>query len=310
MSSNPIRVLVTGGTGLLGLNWAAATRDEHEVWLGTHRRHVALRGVRAVELLLDSPPALARSIDEIRPRLIVHAAGLSNVDDCERSPEIAHAVNARLAETVAGVDAARGLRLVHISTDHLFDGERPFCTEQDAPAPVNAYARSKLEGERLVAASCPQALIVRTNFFGWGHAWRRSLSDWIIEGLRAKRRLDMFGDVFFTPILASRFARTVHALLGAGASGVVHVCSEERVSKHEFAVRLAAAFGLSTGGIVRSRYEDAGLAAPRPRDMSLSNARARGILGRTLGGLDEFFAELRAQEVAGLASELRNAVTE
>ena len=301
---------MTGGTGLLGVNWAAAMRDVHDVWLGTHRRGLQLRGVRATALTLESTPALARALDELRPDVIVHAAGLSNVDDCERSPAIAHAINAELAATVAGAAAERDLKLVHISTDHLFAGDRPFTAEDGIPAPMNAYARSKLEGERLVAARCPQALIVRTNFFGWGHALRKSISDWVIEGLRSGQRLRMFNDVYFTPILAARLARAAHALLSAGASGVVHLGGDERVSKHEFALRLAAAFGLPAAGIESSRYADAGLAAPRPRDMSLSNARARGILGTSLGGLDEFFAELRDQEAAGLGGELQRAITE
>ena len=285
-------------------------RGEHDVWLATHRRGLRLRGARPVALALESAPALARALDEIRPDLIVHAAGLSNVDDCERSPEAARAINAGLAATVAGAAAERGLKLVHISTDHLFAGDRPFVTEDDVPVPKNVYARSKLEGEQWVAARCPQALIVRTNFFGWGHALRKSISDWVLEGLRGGQRLRMFNDVYFTPILATRLARTVHALLAAGASGIVNVCGDERVSKHEFAMRLAAAFGLPAGGIEESRYADAGLAAPRPLDLSLSNARARGILGGPLGGLDEFFTELRGQEAGGLRDELQRAVSE
>jgi dTDP-4-dehydrorhamnose reductase len=182
--------------------------------------------------------------------------------------------------------------------------------EEETPEPVNAYARSKLEGERLVAELCPQALIVRTNFFGWGHAFRKSISDWVIEALRSGQRLRMFGDVYFTPILAARLARAVHGLLAAGASGVVHVCGDERVSKHEFALRLASAFGLPAGGIENSLHADAGLDAPRPRDMSLSNARARGILGAKLGGLEDYFSELRRQEESGLRGELQQAITE
>jgi dTDP-4-dehydrorhamnose reductase len=304
------RLLVTGGTGLLGVNWAAAMRGENDIWLATHKRGLRLRGVQAVALSLESAPALARVLDDIRPDVIVHAAGLSNVDDCERAPGRARDINAGLAATVAGEAAQRGLKLVHISTDHLFAGDRPMCREEDAPAPVNAYARSKLEGERLVAQRCPQALIVRTNFFGWGHAFRKSISDWVIDGLRSGQRLRTFGDVHFTPILAACLARTAHALLAKGASGVVHVCGDERVSKHEFALRLAAAFGLAAGGIEESRYADAGLAAPRPRDMSLSNARARGILGAKLGGLDDYFSELRRQEESGLRGELQQAITE
>lgn len=284
-------------------------RDSHDVWLGTHRRTVRLRGAQAIALPLDDAAQLARALDELRPDLIVHAAGLSNVDECERSPQAAHAVNAGLAETVAAAAAARGAKLVHISTDHLFAGDRPLRTESDAPAPLNAYARSKLAGELLVAERCPQALIVRTNFFGWGHALRKSLSDWVIEGLRAGQRLRMFSDVHFTPILATRLAQAAHALLDAGAKGLVHVCGDERVSKHEFALRLAAAFDLPAAGIENARSGDAGLAAPRPADLSLSNARARGILGAGLGGLDEYFAELRSQEADRLRGELQQAVT-
>ena len=313
MTSTPAqrtRLLVTGGTGLLGVNWAAALRGDCDVWLGTHRRQLRLRGVQSVALPLDSAPALARVLDELRPGIVVHAAGLSNVDDCERSPAEAKRINADLAAAVATAAAERGLKLVHISTDHLFAGDRPLRGEADAPAPVNAYARSKLEGERLVAERCPQALIVRTNFFGWGHALRKSISDWVLEGLRGGRKLRMFSDVHFTPILATRLARTVHALLAAGASGIVNVCGDERVSKHEFALRLAAAFGLPAAGIEESRDAAAGLAAPRPADLSLSNARARGILGGPLGGLDEFFTELRGQEAGGLRDELQRAVSE
>lgn len=299
---------MTGGTGLLGVNWAAAMRGEWDIWLGTHRRQIRLRGVQSVALPLDSAALLARALDDIRPDVIVHAAGLSNVDDCERSTALAQQINADLAATVAGAAAERGLKLVHISTDHLFAGDRPMRGEADVPSPMNAYARSKLAGERLVAERCPQALIVRTNFFGWGHALRKSISDWVLEGLRSGRRLRMFNDVYFTPILAARLARAVHALLGAGASGIVHVCGDERISKHAFAVRLAAAFALPAGGIEESRYADAGLAAPRPLDLSLSNARARGILGGPLGGLDEFFAELRGQEAGGLRDELQRSV--
>lgn len=299
---------MTGGTGLLGVNWAAAMRGECDIWLGTHRRQLWLRGVHSVALPLDSATLLARALDDIRPDVIVHAAGLSNVDDCERAPAQAQRINADLAGAIASAAAERGLKLVHISTDHLFSGDRPMRGEADTPSPVNAYARSKLAGERLVAERCPQALIVRTNFFGWGHALRKSISDWVLEGLRTQQRLRMFNDVFFTPILAARLARTVHALLAAGASGIVHVCGDERFSKLAFAVRLAAAFGLPAGGIEGCRYADAGLAAPRPLDLSLSNARARGILGGPLGGLDDFFAELRAQEADGLRDELQRSV--
>ncbi len=303
-----MRILITGGTGLLGLNWAATMRAQHEVVLGTHRRGAQLRGTRTLALAYDEPSSFAHVLSALRPDLIVNAAGLSSVDDCEGAPQAAMAVNAVLAERVAAAAQRLGIALAHISTDHVFAGDQAMHAEGDRPAPVNAYARSKLEGERCVAASCPAALIVRTNFFGWGHAQRQSFSDWILAGLRAGRPLTMFSDVFVTPILASRLAAAVHELLAAGAKGIVHVAGDERVSKHAFATRLAAAFGLPADAIQEGRFAEAKLAAPRPRDMSLSNQRARGILGRPLGGLDEQLAELREQERSGLSAELQSAI--
>ena len=305
-----LRILITGGTGLLGINWAAAMRAQHEVVLGTHRRGARLAGTRSLQLPYDDAGALASAFAELRPDLVVHAAGLAGVDDCERDPVLATEVNAALAGRVAAAVETQGAMLAHISTDHVFSGERALYAEGDAPSPVNAYARSKLEGERRVAAACPHALIVRTNFFGWGHARRQSISDWVLAGLRARRPLSMFTDVFFTPILATRLAEAVHELLAAGAKGIVHVTGDERVSKHAFATRLAAAFGLPADGIREGRFAEAGLVAPRPYDLSLSNERARRLLGRSLGGLDEQFGELRRQEASGQAREQAGAIAD
>jgi dTDP-4-dehydrorhamnose reductase len=307
--SSALRVLITGGTGLLGVNWAAAMRGEHEIWLGTHRRRVSLRGVRSVALDCTAASAVDDALARLRPDLVVNAAGLADVDRCERDPAQAQALNATLAAVVAAACAARKVRLVQISTDHLFAGDAPCRAESDPPAPVNAYARSKLEAEREVAARCPAALIVRTNFFGFGHAFRKSLSDWILDGLRHGRPLDMFVDAHFTPILADELARAVHELVEGGAAGILNVCGDERVSKFEFARRLAATFDLPVGLVRPGALGAARLAAPRPPDLSLSNALGRERLGRPLGGVDVHLAALREQEDSGRAREQARAVS-
>jgi dTDP-4-dehydrorhamnose reductase len=304
-----LRILITGGSGLLGLNWAAAMRDQHELWLGTHRSKVSLRGTRPVPLTLEDAAALKLRVSELRPDLIVHTAGLTDVDACERDPAAAHALNAVAAGNVAQAAASRDAKLVHISTDHLFDGRQAMRTEDDPPRPLNAYARSKLEGEHLVAAHCPDALIVRTNFFGWGHVGRKSISDWILEALRAGKPLRMFDDAFFTPIAAGGLARAVHRLVATGMRGVLNVCGDERLSKHEFAVRLASCYNLPLSLIERARSRDVALAAPRPADLSLSNTKATRLLGGPLGMVDAQLAELLSDERAGLAAEFRVAVT-
>lgn len=304
------RLLITGGSGLLALNWACAMRDSWRVVLGTHRHSVRLDGVESRPLDLDDAGRLGRQFAELAPDLVVHAAALTSVDECEADPAQARCVNAGLARNVAEAAAARDLRLVHISTDHLFAGDRSNYREDDAPAPLNEYARSKLLGEDWVRQAHPQALVLRTNFYGWGHARRQSFSDWILQSLRAGREITLFDDVFFTPLLADALASAAHRLLERSAAGLFNLAGDERVSKYDFGMRLARVFGLPEAPIRRGSVAEAGLQASRPRDMSLDSGRAQALLGAGTGGLDEHFQALRRQEQAGRREELFHAVTE
>jgi dTDP-4-dehydrorhamnose reductase len=303
-------LLVTGGSGLLGLNWACAMRREFDVVLSTHTRHAQLAGARSVGLSLENADSLGAAFREIEPAIVVHAAGLTSVDECERVPDLARHVHVDLTRNVARAAAAAGSKLIHISTDHLFAGTRPLYTEIDAPEPLNVYGRTKLEAERVVEEESPGALIVRTNFFGWGHRYRQSFSDWIYYALGSGESITLFDDVFITPILADRLAAFAHRLLAAGGAGVHNVVGDERVSKYEFGVRLAHAFALPKSLICRGKIACSSLRAKRPPDMSLDNGKAQSRLGTSLGSVDENLSVLRDQSRTGRRDELIAAVTE
>ena len=142
-----------------------------------------------------------RTFDEAQIGIVVHAAGMTSVEECEAKPDLARHINVDLAGNVAKACAKLGLPLIHISTDHLFSGEMPFLAETSPVTPVNVYGRTKAEAELQVLEAHPLALVIRTNFYGWGTSYRRSFSDVIIETLRSGRELNLFKDVFYTPIL-------------------------------------------------------------------------------------------------------------
>lgn len=304
------RVLLTGGSGLLALNWACAVRDKWDVILGTHLHSVDLAGTISCRLDLDDPVRLRLQLDQLSPDLVVHTAGLTNVDLCEEDPALACQVNARIAQNVALASASMGVDLIHISTDQLFAGNNSFSGEDAQPQPINEYGRSKLLAEEWVQQACPQAIIVRTNLFGWGHAKRQSFSDWIIYALREGRQLTLFDDVYFTPILADVLALTAHELAARGVSGIFNLVGDERISKYEFALQLAKHFALPSELIRRDQVAHANLRAQRPKDMSLDNTKARNMLGRGLGSLDEYLAALRSQEEQGRRLELLHSVSQ
>lgn len=302
------RLLITGGSGLLALNWACALRGTWDVTLGTHQHPVELAGVSARPLVLDDPDRLRTQFEEVSPDLVVHTAGLTSVDRCEQLPALAHQANVEIARNVAQAAATQGAALVHVSTDHLFSGRQSMCTEAELPQPVNHYGRTKALAETAVMQVNPAALVVRTNFFGWGHATRQSFTDWLIYNLRAGKELSLFDNVFFTPILADALALAAHELVEKGASGVFNLVGDQRMSKYEFACILAKDFSLPEHLLLRHSFDGSELVAARPHDMSLDNRKAREVLGRDLGGVPQFLAALRQQELSGRGAELLKSV--
>lgn len=290
------KILITGGSGLLAINWALSARDEYRVTLLLHRRKVSLSGVSTDTLSLNSPEDCLSALTKHRPDIVIHTAGLTNVEACESDPGLAQEVNANLAGNMAKACHNQSVKLVYISTDHLFAGDDKYATEEDTTSPINNYAKTKLQGEQQVLDSCPDALIIRTNFFGWGTTYRSSFSDFILNKLRNGEAVDLFSDVFFTPILASELSKQVHHLINAGVSGVFNVVGNERISKHEFGIRLAQCFNLDVNLINAVSLDTRANLVNRPKDMSLSNTKLRQTSNCPVASLNEQFSTLKQQE--------------
>lgn len=298
-------VFITGGSGLLGLNWAIALRESASITLGLHDRTIGLAGVDTLHACLETIDDVVLALEAIRPRMVVHAAGLTNVELCEENEPLAGHVNVEIASNVAVACARCGLPLAHISTDHLFDGKQAMSTEQGSVDPQNVYARTKAAAESRVLNAHHDALVIRTNFYGWGPLHRPSFSDAIIGALRRSTSITLFEDVFFTPILAETLSRAVHDLVVAKRSGIFNVSGDERVSKYDFGLRIAEMFGLDASLIRPGLITDRASLVRRPVDMSLSNALARETLGRGFGGVDDQLTRLRQQEEDGFAQEVQ-----
>ncbi len=303
-----MRLFITGISGLLGLNLALEGREYFEVGGAFFGHPVSMAGVEPVQLDITSLEAAEEALARFAPDVIVHTAALTNVDQCETDAPRAHLLNVTAAHNVAVIAANLGARLVHVSTDQLFDGTKPWTTETDTPAPTNNYGRTKWLAEQAVLGACPNALIVRTNFYGWGTSVRRSFSDWIIENLESRTELTMFSDVYFTPILINQLVDTIIKLIGRQASGLFHVAGSERVTKHDFALRLAEAFGYPSDRIRPISVDGFSFKARRPKEMSLNSGKAEGFLQIRMPTVVEGLERLRSLRGSGWPQELRNAI--
>ena len=298
--------LITGGSGLLALNWALAIREHYAVILGLHERNISLAGVETRQIDLESADHLARAFEMVQPHIVIHTAGLTSIEKCETNPDLAQHINVELAANVAQACAKFALPLIHISSDHLFSGEVSLVDETHPTAPRNIYGRTKAEAESRVLEAHPQALVIRTNFYGWGPSYRHSFSDVVIEALRSSNELTLFRDVYYTPVLIEVAAQTAHDLINLKASGIFHVVGDERISKYEFGLRIAKEFNLDSSIISPGLLADQVSLVQRPHDMSLSNKKTCNLLGRKLDGVAEHIARLHQQEQNGLAQEIQH----
>ena len=272
--------------------------------LGLHERRVSVGGVESEVVDLEAIGGLAATLGALRASIVVHTSGLTSAESCEMDPELAWHVNVRLAVNVASACSIVGIPMVHISTDHLFQGQSPLLDEVHPVDPMNVYGHTKAEAEKQVLDANPEALVVRTNFYGWGPSYRPSFSDFIIQGVREGRELTLFEDVTYTPILIEAVVGIVHELVGLNARGVFNVVGDDRVSKYEFGLRVADEFGLDREKLKPGLLAEQTRLVQRPRDMSLSNLKATQTLGRPLGGVFQHLTRLRHQEESGVSLEI------
>ncbi len=300
------KILLTGGSGLLASNWAVLQRNNYHVIIGVHEKIIKIEGVKTAILHLDNFDSFEADVIKLKPDIIIHTAAISDVEFCEKNPKQAYHVNVKIASTVAEVCATHRIKMVHISTDHLFDGMQPLVSEEAVVLPINVYAKTKAQAEALVLYHCPDSLVIRTNFFGWGPSYRNSFSDTIIQGLREGKTLNLFNDIYYSPIIISELVRITHILIEKFERGIFHISGNERVTKYEFGMKLATAFELDTSNIIMGSISNLNELVRRPIDMSLSNNKVNFLLTDPVASISQQLIKLRQEEELGIAAELKN----
>jgi dTDP-4-dehydrorhamnose reductase len=289
-----MRVLVTGASGMVGGRLAQLLAGSFDIVAG-HCQSPPPPGLASLAIDLESPSPLAAAFDRAQPDAVLHAAAYAFTDLCERDPEKARRVNVGGSEALARLCANRGLRLVAVSTDLVFPGDRAHSDETQVPAPVMTYGRTKLEGEEAVLGLCPRGVVARVPLImGRGYGPRGTASESIEWSLRAGRPLTLFTDQYRTPTDPESVATAFAALLRGEQGGRFHLGGPERLSRYELGLRVAAVRGLPTAGIAAVPQDNVPAPAPRPPDVSLDSSRARRELAYAPRPLDDMIRGQRS----------------
>ena len=271
-------ILVFGGQGQLGRALSALGKDGQVVALS--RQEADLTDRQAVGAALDSH----------RPAVVINCAVFQSVDRCEAEPSAAFQVNALAAGMLAIDCAERDLRLVHVSTDYVFDGAKaaPY-TEDDCPRPLGVYAASKLAGEHLVQSPSERHCVVRTSsVYGRAEAGHGTLPfvERMLERARAGETTRVVEDQVVSPTYAEDLAVALLQLAGRDVGGIVHLagstpCSWYQLARYVF--ELAGRVDLLSA----TTAEKFGAPAPRPAYSALGSVRLAQLGMEPLPGWED-----------------------
>jgi dTDP-4-dehydrorhamnose reductase len=282
-----VRALVTGGGGQLAHDLSDLLGD-------------AARAYPRAELDITDEAKLDRAFDEVRPDIVFNCAAFHNLDVCERDADTSWAVNAGAVRELV----RRSPRLVHISTNYVFDGRRPEpYAEHDTPSPRSTYAITKLAGEYVALAYGANALVVRTAGL-YGLHGSTSKGGNFVERMIARAReqggLSVVADQRLQPTFTADLARAILDAVETGADGVLHLTAEGGCSWYEFTVAILDEAGIDVpveptatavlpggvdrplnGVLARPRADAIGLARLRPWRDALADYMGRAGLAAT-----------------------------
>jgi len=285
------RVLITGGTGLLGL------AIQQLAPMGTQGFSVYFP-----ERSLPEPlpfPIRAADVTDRRqmqsvfewaiPDVVIHTAAIGSVDFAERNREQARKVNVGGTEVVAELCQIFNSRLIYISSNAVFDGITPFYSEVAPVNPINYYGQLKVEAENIVLNSSIQGVIVRPILmYGWPYPGERDNPVvWWIRSLESGKGIKVVDNVFSKPLSVWSCVEAVWAIVERGASGIYHVAGRDHISLYQFALLTAEVFNLNTDLIEPVPDSYFPEIAPRPRDTSFDTTKLEEELGWKPVGVKE-----------------------
>ena len=300
------RLLITGVSGLLGNNLAWYFRDLYEVF-GTYLEHpVNISGVMTRRCDVTVQADAEKLIKEYRPHVLIHCVALTNLDRCEEDvaqcDRLNHGSIKNLVEAARGIE--KELKLVYISTDGVYDGQKGNFSESDPIAPQNHYGTTKYAGE-LEALKIKGALILRTNFFGWNIQDKDSLGEWVIKSLAAGKTIDGFTDAIFSSLYTLDLAHIIDLALKRDLAGVYNCGAHNSVSKFVFAQELAKVFGFD-GSLIRPRsILDYPFKAKRGVNLSMNVGKLEQALGITMSTVEESIRRFYEDYQKGLPAAIK-----
>jgi dTDP-4-dehydrorhamnose reductase len=285
-----MKVLVTGAGGLLGSKIVELAKD-YTVYK-THASHPLFQD--SIKMDVTNEKEVKQVFSQIMPNVVVHTAAETNVDKCEDRREHAWKINADGTRILAEACNKANAKMVYVSTDYVFDGEKGLYTEEDQPNPINYYGLTKLMGERNVEKLCETFAILRTSVLYGTHPEKPNFVKWVIATLAQGKPLTVVEDHYNSPTLADNLAEAVIEAVESRVRGVYHAAGSERISRYDLAQKAAETFNFDAALVRPIRMSELkAWTAKRPKDSSLCVDKIQREIGVKLLDVTQGLAEMK-----------------
>lgn len=277
-----LRVLITGGTGLLGRNLIETAPPVAQLLATQHRLAPPPERAHLFRPLdLADGGQMQALFQEFSPDWVIHTASVGNVDEAQTDPGGVRRINVEATARLGEVCLRHKSRMAFISSNAVFDGTRPPYREGDPVCPVNRYGELKVEAEAWIQRWIPSALIIRPILmYGWPFPGGRQnvLTRWL-AALERGGPVEAADDIISMPLSGANCAQAIWAAVSQGRKGIYHVAGKDRISLDRFAHQVARSFGFSPDLVRSVPNSRLHLLAPRPRDTSFVTRKMEQELG-------------------------------
>ena len=240
------KILITGAFGQLGTSLCKELSNESI--LASGRVIISTKKYKCIELDITNQKRVAEIIRDYKPDIIIHLAAMTDVDGCEKTPEIAFDVNVKATENL--LTSFKG-KFIYISTDYVFDGEKGPYFEDDKVNPMSVYGKTKLYGENLVQQSDIDWVILRSNIiFSYSDRTKASFVNWVVDSLKKRQMITVVNDQWNNPTWTNDLAKVISKIIEKDINGLYHYGGRDYLNRLEFAKMIASTFGLD-GSLIK-----------------------------------------------------------
>ena len=272
------KMLVIGGTSLLGYKLLSNTND-FELYASYNKNLINLKNVETLKIDITNKKNCEKIFD-LKADIIINTAAITNVDYCEKFERNAFDVNVTGTKNIAEIAEKLGVKLIHISTDAVFSGDKKIYLEEDEPNPISVYGKTKLESEKIVSKVNDSVILRPSVLFGWiPFEYVKTIDEsrktmnfglWVIDQLYKNNKMSIVNDQINTPTLADNLAENIIEIIKKDLTGIFHLSGLSCISRLDFSKKIAKTLGYSDNLISSISSEKLKQFAPRSLESCLN----------------------------------------